>query len=139
MIIAAVILVALQGTPVEADPVGPISRIPPQYPAIGAQFGITASCPAVFDISEDGVTYNICVTCYTSAPDQIPASTREFIAGEFAEASQQAISQWQYPERFSDRTRIYTNIEFMLAEDDGSTIEPPEPGPNTNCRQPETS
>jgi hypothetical protein len=139
MIIAAVIFVTLQGTSVAADEVGPISRIPPQYPAAGAQFGITASCPVVFDIGDGGVPHNICVTCYTSAPDYLPASTHEFISGEFANASQLAISQWRYPAQHAGRSRIHTNLEFMLSNDDGSMVEPPEPGPNTNCRQPETS
>ncbi|WP_421784893.1 hypothetical protein [Hyphobacterium sp.] len=117
----------------------PILRVPPDYPGIAAQFGITATCPAVFDVSPEGRPHDVCVTCYTSAPDYLPQSTREFVAAEFARASEAAILQWTYSGGAAARTNIHTQIEFMLAEDDGSEIPPPEAGPNSNCTPNEIS
>lgn len=115
----------------------PLERVPPQYPAMGAQFGVTATCPIIFDLDENGSPQNICATCYTSAPDYLPQSTRDYVASEFAAASVEAIRQWRYSSD-SDRTSgIETNMDFMLEDDDGTVINPPEPGPNSNCRQPD--
>jgi len=115
----------------------PLERVPPQYPPVGAQFGLTAACPTVFDIDASGTPRNICVTCYTSAPAHLPESAREFAASQFATASEEAIARWRYDPADAPASRIETTMEFMLSDDDGTMIDAPEPGPNSNCPQPD--
>lgn len=101
-----------------------LERMPPQYPHLGAAYGVNATCDAVFDVEENGTPTNVCVRCNTSVSEQVPASVADYVAGQFVQEAEAAISRWRYAGVPGGRQGVITQINFEIAEDERPGFQP---------------
>ncbi|WP_339746166.1 hypothetical protein [uncultured Maricaulis sp.] len=88
----------------------------PDYPFVGARYGMTAICRASHNVSADGRAVDICVTCAIGGFFEPPRSAVSRATRKFTEATEEALEQWRYGEEYWGYRGVQTQFEFALSE-----------------------
>ncbi|MCF8880260.1 hypothetical protein L5876_10570 [Hyphobacterium sp. SN044] len=124
--IAVALFFALQTQEFDPGEPVPVSQDPVVYPRIGAQYGIQASCNALYDIDGEGRTTNICLVCNTDAPRELPDSVQDYVTQQFVNVSRDSLASRRYGEADYGRLNLDTQLIFRLTDDSDEEVPLPD-------------